>query len=69
MNGKLFRLSMAGRVGRETRPYVLPTPAQPIPKGVKGLVSSRHPGENRGPVCKALKTLDSGFRRNDVEKN
>jgi hypothetical protein len=39
-------------------------------EGVKKLSFSRHPGENRGPVnAKVLKTLDSGFRRNDVKKN
>jgi hypothetical protein len=40
---------------------------------VKKLNISRHPGENRGPVrlrrIKALKELDSGFRRNDMKKN
>jgi hypothetical protein len=42
----------------------------PLPEGVKKLNFSRHPGENRGPAARnALKTLDSGFRRNDVKKN
>jgi hypothetical protein len=31
-----------------------------------GFVKSRHPGESRGPGhYNQLKTLDSGFRRND----
>jgi hypothetical protein len=30
------------------------------------LVKSRHPVEKRGPgICERLRTLDSGFRRND----
>ena len=33
---------------------------------VDDLVKSRHPVEKRGPgVCKCLKTLGPGFRRND----
>jgi hypothetical protein len=33
---------------------------------IDGLVKSRHPVEKRGPgVFKCLRTLDSGFRRND----
>jgi hypothetical protein len=36
---------------------------------VKKLNFSRHPGENRvQEIGKPLKTLDSGFRRNDGEK-
>ena len=41
-----------------------------FPEAVKRIVFSRHPGENRGPVIrKALKTMGSGFRRNDVKEN
>ena len=39
--------------------------------GVKldNLVKSRHPVEKRGPAfCNSMKTLDSGFRRNDEKR-
>ena len=37
-----------------------------IISNLDALVKSRHPGESRGPgQYKFLKTLDSGFRRND----
>jgi hypothetical protein len=33
------------------------------------LVKSRHPVEKRGPAfCNSMKTLDSGFRRNDEKR-
>jgi hypothetical protein len=57
--------------GDENKKYNQPviTPTLPLPEGVNKLNFSRHPGENRGQeIGKPLKTLDSGFRRNDGEK-
>jgi hypothetical protein len=46
------------------------SPSPLFPEALKELNFSRHPGENQGEkIANALKTSDSGFRRNHLKKD